>query len=219
MTEHLDAYDQDGRLVKTAEKGLLLSEIKEYSISHGDAHLAVPGALLLLVHPERGIYVVKRAGKSENPHLWCKTVGEHVRHGETADDALIRGAREEIDTHVVIAYSLDEYIERVESTDLTETAVARQIDFKPWFGGDCIDRETGRPWRRRFRATIYTGVYRNEELRLPKKTCVEDFTDGFGEAVAFAFYQKDKLRELLTEGDRRFTHDLFILVRDYYPFL
>ncbi|MBN1544895.1 NUDIX domain-containing protein [Candidatus Woesearchaeota archaeon] len=219
MAEHLDAYDCNGRLVKTREKELLLSEIKEYSITNGDANLAVPAALLLLVHPEHGIYVVKRAGKSENPFLWCKTVGEHVRHGETPDEAIIRGAKEEIGTSIVIAHSIDEYTQRLESTDLRETAVTREIDFNPWFGGDCIDRKTGRPWRRRFRATIYAGRFRNEKLNLPQRTCEDDFRDGLGEAVEFAFYQKDRLRELLAEGDRRFTHDLFILVRDYYPFL
>lgn len=219
MTELLDAYNEEGKLVKTEEKDKLLNEIKEHSLREGDAHLAVPAVFLLLVHPQNGIYVVKRADKSENPHLWCKTVGGHVHHGETPDEGLRRESDEEINTKVEIAHSIDDYLYKKQNYDLKVQAVVRQIDFKPWFATDRIDRETGRPWKRRFRAHIYAGVLEKEKLEFTESTGADEFSDGLGEAIEYMFYPKEELRELLEKGDRRFTHDLSILVRDYHPFL
>lgn len=218
-TVELDAFDELGDFVKTEEMNVLLSEIKEHSIRYGDAHLAVPAVLLLLSHPHKGIYVVRRADKSENPHLWCKTVGGHIHHGESPEDALVRESYEEIRTDIVIAGSFDEYENLLSTVDLSSRAVVRKVDFKPWFRTDRIDRETGRPWRRRFRAHIYAGRLEKESLEFTGRTSAPEFRDGLGEAVSYAFYGKEELGRILAEGDRRFTHDLTVLFRDYATFL
>ena len=219
MVEYLDAYNEQGELVKTGDKETILDDIKRYSIKNGDANLAVPVVFLLLVHPDYGLYVVKRAAKSENPYLWCKTVGGHVRHGETADVALERESMEEIKTKVKIEHSIDDYLLSIGSCDFTQVALVRQIDFKPWLGIDRIDRETGMPWRRRFRAHIYSGFFERTKLEFTQGTGLRTFDDGLGEAVECNFYQIDTLKELLEKGDRRFTHDLTVLVKNYHALL
>ena len=216
----LDAYGRDGLLVRTEEKDLLLAEIKEYSIANGDAHLAIPAVLMLLVHPENGIYVVRRAEKAENPHLWCKTVGGHIHHKETPAEALRRESQEEIRTDVLIAESTDEYEKLLMYTNLKEKAVVRKVDRQPWFRADRIDRETGRPWKRRFDAHIYIGKLHKDNLLFTPKSEKGDFEDGLGEAVDMRFYRRDDLRRIaVDEGDRSFTHDIGVLVRNYYGHL
>lgn len=216
--EYLDAFDKTGKKIKTAERKQLLNEIKGYSFEHGDCILAVPAVNLLLAHPEKGVYLVKRANKAENPYMWCKTVGGHISSGESPDETLVREAKEEINTEIVIANSIDDYFEKISKDPLTERAVVRKIDFNPWFGSYRLDRDTGKKWMKRSVLHIYAGRLR-KPLDFTDATDAVNFSDGLGEATAYKIWNKAELQDLLAKGDPRFTHDLFILMRDYHAFI
>ena len=87
MAELLHATDRQGKYVKTEERSVLFTEIRNYSRLHGDANLAVPVIHVILLTSDGKIRLVQRGDKQENPFMWDKAVGGHV---VTADCSLPR---------------------------------------------------------------------------------------------------------------------------------
>ena len=143
----LDFYDEKGNLLGTRTKKEVLNEQKTISLETGESPFAVPVIHLLLSHPEKGIYTVQRANKSENPYLWCKPVGGHISSGETEDSTLIREGQEEIKTDIILANSEEEYLNLI-SNDVKYNKPGGSVEVS--FGeqeGDKIRigiRDTGR---------------------------------------------------------------------------
>ncbi len=90
--ELLNAFDAKGNIIKVEERKCLLDEIQENSYRTGDAHLAVEAIYLILFNSAGELLIVQRGDKPENPWLWDKTVGGHVKAGETFDATLYREA-------------------------------------------------------------------------------------------------------------------------------
>ncbi|MBT4804924.1 NUDIX domain-containing protein [Candidatus Woesearchaeota archaeon] len=218
MEEMLDFYDEKGNLLGTRTKKEVLNEQKTISLETGESPFAVPVIHLLLSHPEKGIYTVQRANKSENPYLWCKPVGGHISSGETEDSTLIREGQEEIKTDIILANSEEEYLNLISNDSLTKHAIVRKIDFQPWLGAYRLDRDTGKMWMKRTRTHIYAGVYRGK-IGFTQTTDQEEFNDGLGEAVGVKIYKKEDLDKLLLEKNNTFTEDFKTLFRDYKELL
>jgi ADP-ribose pyrophosphatase YjhB (NUDIX family) len=203
--ELLTAYDRDGAPVKTAERTSLLAEIREYSLTHGDAPWAVRAAMLLLVNRAGQLYVVKRGDKPENPHRYDKTVGGHVTANETFSSALIRETREEIGVELIEANYVI-FPELVGRVDTTRTAVVRPIDYLRWVRSERATSD-GPTWIKRYQAMVYAGRFDGEVK----------FVDG--EATGHQMMSLAALKQAVAASPQEYTYDLLWLIDRYAVFL
>lgn len=188
MTEYLHATDIHGAYVKTEERKKLLAEIREHSLTHGDAPLAVPVVHIILMDSDGAIRLVKRGDKPENPYMWDKAVGGHVVSEETALTRVVFDAnakkemQEEIGlTDVRIAGDMvgfKGWLAQGEM-DLEQTTPLVLIDHERWLGG-ISKQKNGPPWLKRMNAATYMGVYdgpfrfmdgeAEDEMRIDKRS-------------------------------------------------
>src|SRR5688572_20693074 len=194
MSERIHAFDRDGRVLAVEERTLLNQQIREYSIRHGDANVAVECVYLMLVNSSGAFYIVQRADKAENPWLWDKTVGGGVTAGDTPDQTVVREAAEELGI-VTVLVSVTEHTALSAQTDTRQHAIVRQIAFDPWFRSERVAADGAR-WVKRHRTTLYAGRY-DGDVR---------FADG--EANAVALMTLAELRAALDARPHDFTDDL-----------
>ncbi|MBS3122060.1 NUDIX domain-containing protein [Candidatus Woesearchaeota archaeon] len=202
MGELLDAFDEEGQLVKTLEKELLLREMKDYSYKHRDSPFAVPVVHLMLSNSQGQLYVIKRGDKDENPNKYCKSVGGHVRSGEPYETTLQRETLEEIGTDIIVT---DESVfEKAKSdVDTTKYAVVKRIGFDPWLKS-IRKVKNGRSWTKRVKAEIFVGIYDGNV----------SFKDG--EAVEMLLINKQDLIKRISDNSDDFTYDLRRIMSTYY---
>lgn len=167
MTEWLHATNRQGAYVKSQERTELLAEIRNYSLRHGDAHLAVPVVHIILLTSDGKIRLVQRGDKPENPFMWDKAVGGHVvsenRHLSRQD--FDNNARKELHEEVglstiIMAEDNWHYHHLIQSKthDLEAQAVIRLIDYDPWQGA--ISRtKGGESWLKRHNVAVYAGIF------------------------------------------------------------
>lgn len=205
MTELLNAYRREGDIVKTVPKDELMAEIKKHSMTYGDAPYAIDAVWLMLVHPEKGLYIVQRDNKEENPNLFCKTVGGHIMHNESSESALERETSDEISVGIKMAGSVEAFISLTRELNLNNVAIVRKLDYRPWVGTLrlCKNRTF---WKKRSNAHIFLGSYSGDLM----------FNDG--EAINYEFFETENLRELISGGDPRFSHDLGYIVKNFHTF-
>ena len=97
MTEVLEVYDLDGKLIDEEEREKFYTEIKEEFASKGEISRQVKSIRLLLMNSDGRIYLQKRSKlKNENPGLYDKTIGGHVAKGQTFEIAVIKECAEEL---------------------------------------------------------------------------------------------------------------------------
>ncbi|MHC4661108.1 MAG: NUDIX domain-containing protein [Planctomycetota bacterium] len=204
--EFIYAYDRNGEKVgEKREKKQLIKEIREHSLQHGDAPYAVAVIHLVFLRTTGELRVIKRAHKSENPDLWDKTVGGHVRAGETYDSALIRESNEEISVKVVLS-DMCYFPRLLREFDLNEFAIVRRLDFRPWSKSTRKMRNDD-TWEKRDRVATYFGVY-DGEFR---------FRDG--ETVESEDWAYDELKAEIKQNPGEYTYDLKEMMRQYAYFL
>ncbi|MBF0294580.1 MAG: NUDIX domain-containing protein [Magnetococcales bacterium] len=167
MSELLHATDSHGHYVKTGERVALLREIRDHSLRHGDAPLAVPVVHIILLTSTGKIHLVQRGDKPENPFMWDKAVGGHVvaenphLTREDFDANARKEMAEEIGVEQVVIANDDLHYHRLLQSnplDTSTAAVIRMIDYDPWQGA--ISRvRGGEPWLKRHNVAVYAGVY------------------------------------------------------------
>jgi ADP-ribose pyrophosphatase YjhB (NUDIX family) len=205
MTEFLDCFDAEGNFIKSADRKLLMQQMRQNSEEKGDCSFAVPCINLMLVDKNGDLYIVQRGDKTENPFLFDKTVGGHVNSGESFDETLIRESLEEIGIEITIAHPFD-FQNLLKSTDLCEKAVARLIDFRIWLPSIRYVKE-GKPWLKRVQLAAYMGRY-DGVLR---------FVDG--EALSLKKMSRASLALELQLRPNQYTHDLRWWFEQYPAFL
>src|SRR3989338_4113825 len=203
--EYIEAYNHLGQLMKIKEKDRLLAEIKRYSKKHGDANLAVRVVHLFLMNMVGELYIVKRAKKDENPYLYDKTLGAHMKRGETYDIGLQRECLEELELDTTIVEP-DNYQWVTKKTNLQTIAVIKEIAFDPWYRSVRYVKNE-EPWVKRHRVKTYIGMYEG----------VLRFKDG--EAIDVKMITLDNLKKELISNPNIYTTDLNDLVQRYKPHL
>ncbi len=199
--ERVNAFDREGRVVKVEERSRLDQEIREHSLRHGDADLAVECVYLMLVNAGGSLYIVQRAAKAENPWLWDKTVGGGVMAGDSPDATVLREAAEELGITAILV-DPKEYDVSSRQARTKEHAIVRRLGFDPWFRSERVG-PNGERWVKRHRMTMYAGRYDGEVV----------FADG--EADALALLTLEDLRKAMQARPNEFTYDLRSILDQY----
>lgn len=195
MAEFLDAYNKEGKIVKSQERKSLLKEIKEHSEINWDANLSVDCIHLILSDIQNQLYIVQRADKPENPFLFDKTVWWHITSWETPDGTVIRELSEELDIDGILAKSPEEYQKLLSEVDLTKKAVIKKIREDFWHKS-IRKLPNNKQWVKRDNPHLYAGKY---EWEVKYKD---------GEAQGLIKVTIEELRKLFTTKPEEFTDDL-----------
>ncbi|MBF0453459.1 MAG: NUDIX domain-containing protein [Magnetococcales bacterium] len=214
-TEYLHATDIFGKYVKTAERTALITEIRNYSRTNGDAPVAVPVVHVILMTSNGAIRLVQRGDKAENPFMWDKSVGGHVvtedktLSRKSFDDNAKKEMAEEIGVKkVLIAQDSLDFHHRVQSEDhdFSNQALLQLIDYDPWLGSICQVKE-GAPWLKRANTATYLGIYDGKI----------NFVDG--EAIDHRSVERAELMGDLRENPWKYADGVRILMQRYYALL
>lgn len=206
MTELLEVYDLQGKLLKIQERSKFYSDIKKEYASKGRVSKQVKSVRILLLNSRGRIYLQKRSKlKNENPGLYDKTVGGHVSKDETWDMAAIRECAEELGFPASIL-SPEEFDRAIHVTDLSVVGIFRKVDYIPNFQSVRVTADGGR-FVQPFITTIYIGYYDG----------AIKFVDG--ESSGVEVFSRDELKEEIKSSSGKFTEDLKYMIKNYEKYL
>lgn len=197
--ELFKVYDKKGNMLEIKEKEIISQEIINEAKKYGEPTHTVPVIHLLLYNAKNQLYIIKRANKSENPFMFDKTVGGHVRYNETFEKTAIRETKEEIDVDVLMTDSKD-YFMKIKSTDLTRYAVVKSVDFEPWSKSIRVLRNDTSIITKYDRVKVFVGQY-DGNIK---------FNDG--EAIDCILKNTNELLEDFIHHPNLYTYDLQELV-------
>lgn len=202
MTELLEVYDLEGKLLKVQERSKFYSDIKKEYASKGRISKQVKAVRILLLNSRGRIYLQKRSKlKSENPGLYDKTIGGHVLKDETWDMAAIRECAEELGFPASIL-SPEEFDRAIHITDLSVVGIFRKVDCVLNFQSVRITMDGGR-FVQPFITTVYIGYYDG----------AIKFVDG--ESSGVEVFSPDELKGEIKSNPSKFTEDLKYMVKAY----
>ncbi|MEA3343727.1 MAG: NUDIX hydrolase [archaeon] len=202
MTELLEVYDLQGKLLKVQERSKFYSGIKKEYASKGRISKQVRAVRILLLNSRGRIYLQKRSKlKNENPGLYDKTIGGHVSKGETWDMAAIRECAEELGFPASIL-SPEEFDRAIHVTDLSVVGIFRKVDYIPSFQSVRVTAD-GERFVQPFITTVYIGYYDG----------AIKFVDG--ESSGVEVFSLDELKGEIKSNPSKFTEDLKYMVKAY----
>ncbi len=202
MTESLEVYDLDGKLIKTEDRKKFYSEAKEEFAKSGKISRQVKIIRLLLLNSKGRIYLQKRSKlKNENPGLYDKTIGGHVLKGESWDATVVRECAEELGFPASILPA-SEFDKAILGTNLNIVGVFKKLDYTPNSLSVRITKD-GDKFIQPFMATVYVGYYDG----------AIKFFDG--ESSGIETFSLPELLEEISKKPDKFTEDLRDMVKRY----
>lgn len=213
-SELLKVYDLNGEYLHTQERQKFYDEIIKEFQETGNITKQVEVVRFLLMTTEGRIYVQKRSHtKSENPGLYDKTVGGHVKANYSGNVAAILECQEELAIPMVILPD-DEFKLIHKDIDVRITGVMQQIERVN--GLISIRRlRGGAEIKQPIIVNFYIGYY-DGSIR---------FKDG--ESTGVETFNLVELCELIEKNPAQFTDDLrwmidrfkkYLVPLDQYPF-
>lgn len=206
MTELLEVYDLDGKLLKVEERDKFYSEIKKEFVEEGKISKQVKSVRLLLMNSKGRLYLQKRAKtKAENPCLYDKTIGGHVSAGDTFDLTVIRECAEELGFPAAIV-SPEDFERAIKVTDLGIVGIFKKIDYISNFESTRLTSKQEK-FVQPYMCAFYLGYY-NGGIR---------FVDG--ESTGIEVFSLEDLKEEIKNNPNKFTEDLKFMVKRYGKFI
>ena len=200
MTENLEVYDLEGRLLGTQERDAFYAQNKtEFSLK-GEITRQVRTVRAILITSNGRVYIPRRSKiKKENPGLFDKSLGGHVI-GSSYDVTLATEAQQELGITSLIIPN-DEFHSALRTSNLHSLAIFRAIEDIAPFHSTRITNEGMRfvqPYMNRFYLGYYDGPVRFED----------------GECDAIQVFSLDDLRHELSTP-HKLTDDLTFMVERY----
>lgn len=129
MTEFIEILDLNGSFIRAESKSRYYAGLSH--LAHGRPRTKVKAVHVLLLNSKGEVYLQSRCRLSTtDPGILDKTVGGHVRVGETYDLAAVRECGEELGIPIAI-FPLAEFHEAALNIDTATTAVVRPVAFLP----------------------------------------------------------------------------------------
>lgn len=206
MTELLEIYDLKGKLIGVKDKKKFYSEVETEIAKTGKISKKLKSIRAILLNSKGRIYIQKRSKfKEVNPGLYDKTIGAHVRKGDSWDITLTRECAEELGFPATVVPE-NEFEKTIRSTDLTVVGIFKKIDYVPDFKSLRIDRNSKKVVQH-WITTIYIGYF-DGSIR---------FVDG--ESSGIEVFTLDELNEEINKYPNRFTEDVKFIIKKYKKFI
>ena len=206
MSEQLEIYDLNSKLLGVQERAEFYTEIKAEFAKTGKISRKVKSIRLLLMNSNGRIYLQKRSRtKSENAGMYDKSVGGHVSVEESFELTVVRECAEELGFPATILKN-EEFRKAIKGIDLSIIGVFREVDLLQNFQSVRV-LENGSKIVQPFISSMYIGYYDG-----PIK-----FIDG--ECSGIEVFSLEELKTELKKNPAKFTEDLKFMIEKYESFL
>ncbi|MFC1697726.1 NUDIX domain-containing protein [Nanoarchaeota archaeon] len=205
MTEKLEIYDMDGNLLRVQDRDEYYESIREEFKKNGKITTQVKAIRMLLMNERGMLYIQKRSPlKAENPGLYDKTVGGHVKAGHTWDLTVVQECHEELGFPAVVLTD-EEFKLAVRATDLSIIGLFRKVDLIEKFIS--IRKRGNEHIKQPYITAIYVGYY-DGGIR---------FKDG--EATGIEVLSLEDLQNRIKKNPKDFTEDLKFMIKKFKKYL
>ncbi len=206
MSELLEVFDSDGKLLGVEERDKFYSGSKKEFRETGKITKKVKRVILLLMNSRGKIYLQKRSEtKKENPDLYDKTIGGHVPEGLEEDVAIIKECSEELGFPVAVLGKKD-FEDAVGSINLKITGIIKRIGLIRNDSSIRISRN-GERFSMPYVSYVYIGYYDGSIM----------FADG--ESSGVEIFSLERLKEKMENSPAEFTSDIRKMIEKYEEFL
>jgi isopentenyldiphosphate isomerase len=206
MKELLEIYNLKSQITGIQERSEFYKEIKEEFKRTGKITKKVRIIRLLLLTSEGRIYIQKRSEtKEENPSLYDKTIGGHIKAGHTWDLTVVQECHEELGFPAVVL-SDDEFRMAVGATDLKIIGLFRKVDYIPNLISIRKTKE-GDDFKQPYMCSFYIGYY-DGSIR---------FCDG--ESTGIEVMTLEQLKNKIKAYPEMFAEDLKFMIKRYEKFI
>ncbi len=206
MTEQLEVYDLNGKLICIEERKKFYKDIEKEFATTGNISKKIKSIRVLLMNSNGRIYLQKRSKTKEvNPGMYDKTLGGHVPASHSWDITLVRECAEELGFPATVV-SIEEFDKAITVTDISIIGLFKKIDYIDHFSSTRKNRkgkDVIQPWM----ATIYFGYY-DGAIR---------FVDG--ESTGIEVFSLKEIDEELKKSPNKFTEDVKFMIKKYRHFL
>jgi len=206
MSEKLEIYDLNSKLITIEDRKKFYSEIKKEFKETGKISKKVKSIRLILMNSSGRIYLQKRSRvKTENAGKYDKTVGGHVSAGDSFNMTVIRECAEELGFPATVLEP-EEFEKAIKITNLDIIGIFKKLEYLPNFMSKRIlvdNSEFIQPYM----TSIYFGYYNG-----PIK-----FVDG--ESSGIEVFSLEELEEDIKDNPDKFTEDIKFMVEKYEKFL
>ncbi len=203
--ETLEIHDLKGKLIAVQPRKSFYEEIKKEYKTKGKISRQVKTIRLLLLTSTGKIFLQRRShSKDENPGMYDKTIGGHVKAGHTWYITVLQECYEELGFPAAILTEED-FRKAIASTDLSVIGLFRQVDYIQNF---LSTRKTKSGiFTQPHMTAIYIGYY-DGPIR---------FHDG--ESVGVEIFTLAELEKELKAHKEKFTEDLKFMIEKYRKYL
>lgn len=206
MSEKLEVYDLENKLIKLEDRDKFYNEIENEWKADKKVSKKVKSIRVLLINSMGRVYLQKRSKfKEVNPGKYDKTIGGHVPAAHSWDMTLIRECAEELGFPASVV-SDEEFDETIKITDLSIVGVFKKIDYIDNFESMRTTRDDGemiQPWITKFYIGYYDGGIR--------------FVDG--ESSGIEVFSINELKQDIEKNPSKFTEDIKFMIEKYKNYL
>jgi len=204
-SEILEIYDLEGNLIKTEERTKFYKDIRKEFKQKGEISRQVKSIRLLLLNSNGRIYIQRRNElKPENPGLYDKTIGGHVKAGHTWYMSVVQECHQELGFPAVVL-SDDEFRTAIKHTDLRIIGLFRRVDFIENFIS--VRKSKVGDFKQPYITTFYIGYY-DGSIR---------FCDG--ESTGIEVFTLKQLQDRMKKSPELFTEDLKFMIKRYSKYI
>lgn len=129
-SERLALFDREGNQLS---QPITRHEFEAHQRQYGRKATQIAFVVHILICDLNGRILIQRRSlsKSENPGLWDKSVGGHVKWSESAESAAKREVSEELgfDVKDISLVDHNSFFSKIRSADLGRAIILRQIDY------------------------------------------------------------------------------------------
>ncbi len=206
MAEIVEVYDLEGDLLALQDRKEFEKEIKAEYKDTKKITRKLKAIRLMLLNSDGRIYLQYRArNKKSNPGLLDKSIGGHVKAGDSYALTVVKECAEELGFPAALVEK-EEYRKAYRTTDLSTVGIFYRIDLLEEFLSIRVS-SNGQIIEQPYMTGMYVGYYDGPI----------SFVDGESQGVMS--YSMDELKFELEENPNNFTEDLKFMVANYSEYL
>lgn len=201
MSELLEIYSLDGQFLQVQDRDEYYKEIREEFKATGQITRKVKSIRLLLMNSRGRIYVQRRSPwKKENPNLYDKTIGGHVKASYPLELTVVQECHEELGFPAVILPE-EQFSLAIKATDVQIIGLLKKLETISTFIS--VRKSEAGEFKEPFISSFYIGYY-DGSIR---------FCDG--ESTGIQVFTRDELEQQIQQVPDEFTEDLKFMIKRY----